>query len=160
MSAIGVVFSLYNSAVSGLRFLTWLPPLVARISIGWVFMQTGWGKVTHIPDVVENFRGWGIPLPEYQAPLAAYSELVFGTMLAFGLFTRICSIPLMIIMCVAIAKVKYKGIDEASDLFNLSEYLFIVLLLWLLVYGGGVLSLDRLLLKLRRKGTAGSEPAH
>ena len=33
------------------RHLEWLGPLFARIVVGWVFLWTGWGKLTHLPLV-------------------------------------------------------------------------------------------------------------
>ena len=46
------------------RHLEWLGPLFARLVTGWVFLWTGWGKLTHLPLVTENFAGWGIPAPQ------------------------------------------------------------------------------------------------
>jgi hypothetical protein len=37
------------------RHLEWLGPLFARIVTGWVFLGTGWGKLTNLPLVTENF---------------------------------------------------------------------------------------------------------
>ena len=28
--------------------LAWLPPTLTRITIGWLFLQTGWGKVHNL----------------------------------------------------------------------------------------------------------------
>jgi putative oxidoreductase len=41
-------------------YLSWLPPLVARITVGWVFLWSGWGKLNDVPTVVENFVGWDL----------------------------------------------------------------------------------------------------
>jgi putative oxidoreductase len=130
--------------------MTWLPPLAARVSLGYVFIGTGWGKLTHLDKIIENFRGWGIPLPEVQAPFASACELVFGALILVGLFTRFAAIPLMIIMLVAMKVTAFdpaKAADEGtlSYLFGLMEYLYLLLLLWLAVYGGGGASLDRIL---------------
>ena len=47
------------------RYLSWLGPLFARITVGWVFLLSGWGKLHHLPLVIENFReSWGIPYPD------------------------------------------------------------------------------------------------
>src|SRR5882757_6545636 len=43
------------------RHLMWLAPLFARITVGWVFLLSGWGKLNNLPQVTENFIGWGIP---------------------------------------------------------------------------------------------------
>lgn len=129
--------------------LTWVPPLVARITIGVVFVGTGWGKLNNLPGMIERFRGWGIPAPEFQAPFASASEFIFGGLVLLGLFTRFSAIPLIIIMVVALKTVVYQpatAIEEGTFnyLFGLSEYLYIVILLWLAIYGPGSFSLDRI----------------
>ena len=54
--------------------IQWLGPLFARIVVGWVFLWTGWGKLTHLPLVTQNFEGWGIPAPQLLAPFASASS--------------------------------------------------------------------------------------
>ena len=129
--------------------LTWLPPLVARISVGLVFIWSGWGKLHNLDRVIANFRDWGIPAPTIQAPFAATSELVFGALLLVGLFSRFAAIPLIIIMIVALKSVAFdhaKAIEEGTFnyLFGLTEYLYIVILAWIAIYGPGAFSLDRI----------------
>ena len=48
--------------------LRWLAPLFARITVGWVFLWSGWGKLHALQQVTENFVGWGIPHPQLLAP--------------------------------------------------------------------------------------------
>jgi len=122
--------------------LQWLPPTVARLTIAGVFVQTGWGKLHNLPKVIGFFTELGIPAPQFQAPLVATTEFVCGTLLLFGLFTRVASLPLIVTMTVAILTAKKGDIHELSDLFGMSEYLSIVILLWLGAYGAGPISLD------------------
>jgi putative oxidoreductase len=130
---------LIHSVSSGLR---WLPPTVARLTVGWIFLQSGWGKLNDLPKVVAYFTELGIPAPQFQAPLAATAEFVCGALLLVGLFTRVASLPLIGTMLVAILTAKKGDIHELSDLFGMSEYLYIALLLWLGAYGAGPISLD------------------
>ncbi|HEY3202978.1 MAG TPA: DoxX family protein [Thermoanaerobaculia bacterium] len=134
-----------RSILSVAARLQWLPPTVARLTLGWIFLQSGWGKLHDIPKVVAFFSQLGIPAPGFQARLVATTEFVCGCLLLLGLLTRLASLPLIISMTVAIVTAKKEEIHELSDLFGLSEYLFIALLLWLAAFGGGPLSLDRLL---------------
>jgi len=127
------------------RRLAWLAPLLARITVGWLFMQTGWGKLTHLPDIISYFKELGIPVPEFQAPLASSAELVCGTLILVGLFTRLACVPLIIVMSVAIITARRVDYEGVASLFGFIEYLYIVLFLWLGVAGAGPLSLDRLL---------------
>jgi putative oxidoreductase len=124
--------------------LQWLPPTVARLTLGWVFLQSGWGKLHNLPKVVEFFRSLGIPAPEMQAPFAAFMEFLCGALILVGLCTRLASIPLIVIMAVAIKTAKMGDIHELSDLFGTAEYLYIALAIWLGAYGAGPLSLDAL----------------
>ncbi len=136
--------------------LRWLPPLVARLTVGWVFLQSGWGKVHSISKVAAFFTQLGIPAPEFQARLVAGTELVCGALILLGLATRVATIPLIITMVVALSTALRADIHELSDLFGLSEYLYIALLLWLGVYGAGPISLDRMFAK---RLEAGEHPA-
>ncbi|MEP6993084.1 MAG: DoxX family protein [Acidobacteriota bacterium] len=125
--------------------LQWLPPTVARLTVGWIFLQSGWGKLHDLPKVVAFFTQLGIPAPQFQAPLAAGSEFLCGALMLLGLATRLASLPLIVTMVVAILTAKKAEIHELSDLFGMSEYLYIVLCLWLGAFGAGPLSLDALL---------------
>ena len=127
--------------------LEWLPGLLARISIGVVFVQSGWGKLHHLDKVVNFFMSLGIPAARLQAPFVASVELAGGALVLVGLFTRAASVPLMGTMAVAILTAKRSDIHGLDDLLFLPEFLFIVLLLWLLVEGAGALSIDRVLAK-------------
>ena len=49
-------------------------PLLARLTVGWVFLWSGWGKLGALEQVIENFRGWGIPAPEVLAPFVSASS--------------------------------------------------------------------------------------
>lgn len=119
--------------------------LVARIVVGWVFVQSGWGKLHRLPKVIEFFTSLGIPYPELQAPFVASCELVFGALLVAGLLARVAAAPLSAIMLVALATAKKEDISAVSDLFGISEFLYIVMLLWIATHGAGKLSLDALL---------------
>src|SRR5213593_2333437 len=86
--------------------IDWLPPTLARLCVGLVFFNSGWGKLHGLNDVIEYFRSLGIPAPEIQAPFAAGTEFVCGLLLLLGLFTRVASVPLIITMIVAILTAK------------------------------------------------------
>lgn len=120
----------------------WFPPLLTRIVIGVVFVQSGWGKLHDLQKVIEFFTELGIPAPQLQAPFVAGVELVCGGLVLVGLLTRLASIPLIGTMAVAIITAKRDKIDELSDLFGFEEFLYIVLLIWLIVYGAGCISAD------------------
>ena len=124
--------------------LTWLPPLLARITLGYVFIESGWGKLHHLDKVVAFFTELGIPAANIQAPFVAGVEFVCGTAVLLGILTRLASIPLIGTMVVAIITAKRAELAGLSDLFGFIEYLYIVLLAWLVVDGPGAISIDRI----------------
>lgn len=136
----GILHSVYEK-------LSFLPPLLARIIIGFIFVQSGWGKLHHLDKVVEFFTQLGIPAPNIQAPFVAGVELVCGFLVLIGLATRFASLPLVGTMVVAILTAKMQDIHGIGDLFATSEFLYIVLLLWLAIAGAGCLSIDQFMCK-------------
>lgn len=133
----------YTFLAQKIESISWFPPLLARLSVGFVFVQSGWGKLHNLPKVIEFFASIGIPAPELQAPFVATLEFACGLLLVLGLFTRIASLPLIVIMLVAIKTAKMSDLTDWSDILGFSEYLYIVLLAWLLTSGAGCASLDR-----------------
>src|SRR5688572_23156065 len=89
------------------RHLAWLAPLFARIVVGWVFLWSGWGKLSHLPQVTENFAGWGIPIPHILTPFVSGVEFVGGIFLLAGFLTRISAGALGVVMIVAIQAAKW-----------------------------------------------------
>lgn len=142
------LLSALESAAARLR---WLPPTIARLTLGWVFLLSGWGKLHHLPEVIEFFRSLGIPAPEIQAPFAAGVELVCGGLLLLGLFSRLASVPLVVVMVVAIATARREELTSMGALFGFIEFLYIVLLLYIAIEGPGALSLDALQARRRRR---------
>jgi putative oxidoreductase len=124
--------------------LAFAPPLFARLVIGVVFVHSGFGKWTHLDQVVKFFTGLGIPFPELQAPFVATVELVCGALVLVGLGTRLVAVPLMGTMFVALATALSAKITGVNALFGLAEFLYLVLLVQLAVGGAGPVSLDRL----------------
>ena len=122
--------------------LRWLPPTVARLTLGWIFLQSGWGKLHDLPKVIGYFTQLGVPAPQIQAPFSASMEFLCGVLMLLGLCTRLASLPLIGIMIVAIGTARRPELHELSDLFGFIEYLYIVLCLWLGAYGAGPISLD------------------
>ena len=129
--------------------LAWLAPLFARITVGWVFMWSGWGKLQNLPQVTENFIGWGIPLPHILAPFVSGVEFFGGLFLLLGLFSRISAGALGITMIVAIRSAKWGDVDSLETLLGFDEFEYLALFLWIAVAGPGPLSLDHLLQRFR-----------
>jgi putative oxidoreductase len=125
--------------------LDWLGPLVARITLGVLFVSTGWGKVHSLAKVTAYFTELGIPFPGIQAPMVSFIELIGGALLVVGLASRFAAVPLMGSMLVAILTAQRENVHGLADLFGLVEWTYFALLLWVLLAGAGKVSLDQLL---------------
>lgn len=128
-----------------MSLFSWLPPLFARVVVGWVFMWSGWAKLNNLPQMIQNFTEWGIPFPALTTPFVSGVEFVGGLLLLLGLFTRLAATPLVIVMVVAIVSAKLDQIDSLETLLGFEEVAYMALFGWLAVAGPGPVSLDRLL---------------
>lgn len=122
-----------------------LGPTLARLTVGLVFIGTGWGKLHTLPDVTEYFASLGIPMPGLNARVAASTEFFGGVLVLVGLCTRLAVLPMAFTMVIAILTAKRGDIHGLTDLVGFEEWSYLVLFLWLAVAGAGPLSLDRLL---------------
>jgi putative oxidoreductase len=123
----------------------WLSPTLARLTVGLVFFQSGWGKLHDLESVTKYFGELGIPNPTLQATIASTAEFVCGGLLLLGLATRFAVVPLIVTMCVAIATAQWENVDGLGSLVGLLEFAYIALLVWIGTDGPGPLSLDHLL---------------
>jgi putative oxidoreductase len=145
MNAFVTVFYDWSRAVASL--FSWAAPLAVRIVVGVVFTQTGWLKLNALPRMIQNFRDWGIPAPEFFTPLASGIEFVGGLLLLVGLLTRFAAVPLMIVMVVAIVSAKLGEIDSVVTLLGFEEVSYFVMFAWLAIAGPGPVSLDHFILR-------------
>src|SRR5688500_7496661 len=107
--------------------LAWLPPLVARFTVGLVFASSGWGKLHNLENVTSFFTDLGIPFPAEQALFVSTLELVGGVCLLIGLFSRLMSLPLIGTMAVAILTAKREELTGIVELAGLVEWAYIAL---------------------------------
>jgi putative oxidoreductase len=123
--------------------LSWLAPLFARITVGWVFLWSGWGKLNDLPTVIQNFAGWGVPLPQVLGPFVSGVEFFGGLFLLAGFLSRISAGALGITMIVAIRSAKWADVDSLETLLGFDEFEYLALFLWIAIAGPGALSVDR-----------------
>jgi putative oxidoreductase len=143
------------------RKLTFLAPALLRITLGVVFIQTGWGHLTHLADTVDAFRNdFGVPFPELNARLASGTEFFGGVLILLGLGARVAALPMAFTMLVAIATAKRAqlhglSVDSFTTLLGFEEWSYLVMFLVIAIGGPGALSLDALVMRrLRRKSEA------
>jgi len=135
------------------RALSFLPPLLTRLVIGHAFYLTGKGKLANPENVVGFFTDLGIPFPAANAAFVSRLEFYGGMLLIAGLLTRIVAVFLGSTMVVALMtadKPAFLGALAGTGDAGLTDVVPVVyglFLLWLIVVGPGLVSLDALLKK-------------
>lgn len=124
--------------------LRFLGPTLARLTVGLVFIGTGWGKLHNLGDVTDFFASLHIPAPGFNARLAAGTEFFGGIAVLIGLGTRLAALPMAFTMVVAILTAKRGDITGLTALVGFEEWSYLVFFVWLAVAGAGPLSLDAL----------------
>ena len=165
------MFETYDNLTARLRVAgDYLWPLVLRLVMFWEFWESGITKLRGNNWFAEiPWADWqkGFPWPFSAVPVelnwlaATWGELVFAAMLLFGLFTRFAAVSLIVITAVATAAVhwpaEWGSVGALWDGYLITAkgggnfklpLLFVVMLLPLVFFGGGKVSLDHLLLKL------------
>lgn len=118
--------------------------LFARIAVAYGFYQPAMMKWDDISSVSSWFSSIGIPFPTLSTYLAASAESVGVVLLVLGLLTRFISIPLIIVMTVAIFTVHLShGFSAGDNGFEIPLY-YIIFLLIFFSQGAGRFSLDHL----------------
>ena len=121
--------------------------LFMRLVLAYGFYEPAMMKWRDISAVSEWFHAIGIPFSTLNAYMAATTELTGVFLLAFGFLTRLISLPLMVVMIVAIVTVHLpNGFSAGENGFEIPLY-YMIMLFALLAHGPGRFSLDRLLFK-------------
>lgn len=120
----------------------WLPSLLTRLVVGFVFANGGWNKLQNIDHIITQYSQSGIPYAPTISYLVAFIELIGGVLLILGLFTRICVLPLILIEAIAIFTVKFSQISSLPQMLNFTECLYILLFIGLAINGPGSVSID------------------
>ncbi len=121
--------------------------LLARLAVAYGFYEPAMMKFSDISATAKWFGNMGIPLPTLNAYMAATTEMLGVILLTLGLFTRIISVPLIVIMIVAITTVHLgNGFSAGDNGFEIPLYYMLFLLIFL-SHGAGKFSIDHLLFK-------------
>lgn len=125
-----------------------------RLMVAAVFLSEGLQKFLFAADVgAGRFAKIGFPSPEIVAHFVGCFEIVCGTLVLVGLFTRLAAIPLIVIMLTAIATTKipilaqqgfWKMAHEAR-----TDSSMLLAAIFLLIVGAGQWSLDALVSRNR-----------
>ncbi|MCF8303710.1 MAG: DoxX family protein [Bacteroidales bacterium] len=135
----------YNIVTERLSSLNDIPLLLFRLILAFGFYGPAMKKVNNIDNIIQWFGSMNYPVPELSAYLAAITESLGVILLALGLGTRFISIPLIIVMLVAIFTVHAgNGFAAGNNGFEIPLY-YLLMLFSLLVYGSGKISIDHLI---------------
>ena len=119
--------------------------LIARLLVAYGFYEPAMMKWQDMKSVADWFGSMGIPFPTLNAYMAASTEITGVVLLTLGLFTRFISIPLIIIMIVAIVTVHLgNGFSAGNNGFEIPLYYMSFLLIFF-SHGAGKFSLDRII---------------
>ena len=131
--------------VSWFKYFKPVSLLLVRLTLAYGFYEPAVRKWQDIDAIASWFGSMGIPLPHLNAYLAASTEALGVVLLTIGLAVRFISIPLIVVMIVAIATVHWSnGFSAGNNGFEIPFY-YMVMLLVLVSYGAGKLSLDNIL---------------
>ena len=118
-----------------------------RLALAYGFYGPAMMKWDDISAVAAWFGSMGMPLPTLNAYMSASTEMAGVVLLTLGLATRFISIPLMVVMLVAIFMVHLpNGFGSGNNGFEIPLY-YLLMLFVLLTTGGGKFSLDALINK-------------
>lgn len=132
------------------KMLKDLPLLAMRLVLAYGFWEPGMMKWKDIGAIGQWFDSMGYPFPLLNAYLAATTEVAGAVLLILGFATRIISIPLMVVMLVAIFTVHAaNGFQAGSNGFEIPLY-YLIMLFTLTIYGGGKISVDGLIRKFTK----------
>lgn len=118
--------------------------LLARLVVAYGFYEPAMMKWQDISSVAEWFGSMGIPFPTLNAYLSASTEITGVILLTLGLLTRFISLPLIVVMIVAIITVHLpNGFSAGDNGYEIPLYYMLFLFIFV-TNGAGKFSLDRL----------------
>jgi putative oxidoreductase len=88
-------------------------PLSLRLVIGFGFMAHGWAKLSRGPSgFAKLLTQVGAPLPETTAWMSMFVELLGGLAIFIGAFVEVVSVPLIVMMLVAMFTLHLKTANK------------------------------------------------
>lgn len=118
-----------------------------RLMVGAVFFLEGIKKFLFVEQWgAGRFTRIGIPAPHVMGPFVGAVEIICGLLVLLGLRTSLAAIPLLAVICTAIATTKipilFKSGFWPMEAEARADYAMLMGLIFLLLAGSGGLSLD------------------
>jgi len=92
--------------------------LFIRLAVGLIFLTQGILKYIDPHMGILRFTQIGFPYPNFTAHFVGTFEIICGFLVLLGLFTRLASILLLIIILTAIATTKIPGCGDPVRAFG------------------------------------------
>ena len=111
---------------------------VLRLGLGVIFISSGIMKLLNPTGIAGMLNTIGFPVAIFWAWLLLLSELVFGLAVLIGYKVKYTTIPLMIILVVAILTVQLKNPGQL-----LKDFTLLTSLIALMMIGPGALAVSK-----------------
>ena len=149
---------LYFGSLDHCQAARWAP-LLLRLVVGYGFVQHGVAKLLKGPDAFAGIlQALGVPAPHLMAWLTILTELLGGLAMFLGAFVTFVSVPVAVVLLVAIftvhlpygfSAIKLLAVTPAGARFGPVGYetnlLYLAALVCLVLGGSGPLAIDGLL---------------
>ncbi|HMJ61450.1 MAG TPA: DoxX family protein [Bryobacteraceae bacterium] len=133
-------------------------PIPLRLIVGLGFMQHGYAKLARGPDAFARVLGaLGVPAPHFMAWSTILTELLGGLAILLGAFVTLASLPMAVLLLVAIftvhlpygfSSIKLMAVTADGAQFGKPGYecdlLYLACLATLVIAGPGPLAIDNL----------------
>lgn len=119
-----------------------------RLPVGLIFLHARHPEIHGSQNGVERFTRIGFSHPGFTAHFVGVFEIVCGAMVLLGLWTRLASIPLLIVISTAIATTKLPELSRPNQGFwymvsdARTDFSMFCSLLFLILAGAGLWSFD------------------
>ena len=164
MNTNSFVVRAYSLLVRGASYLQAPVLLIIRLYWGWEFFLTGKGKLSDLSKVSSFFAELHIPFPSFSAALVGTTECVGGLLLILGLASRLISIPLIFLLCMAFVTADSEALhsifSDTDKFFAATPFLFLFACVLVFAFGPGAFSIDYLLGKKFRGAASGTTTAN
>jgi putative oxidoreductase len=143
--------ALLNTSLDALQPLF---ALATRVYVSWVFLKSGWLKISSWGSTVSLFTDeYKVPLlpPVAAAIVGTFGELLFPVLLILGLAGRLSAVGLFAVNAMAVISYAHVLYAEGFEAAIGQHYLWGFMLAVLALYGPGSLSVDGILASRRKR---------
>jgi putative oxidoreductase len=152
MTVLDKLYAPNDLAAKLLDLLQPLAALVARLYVSWQFWKSGYLKISSWDSTLGLFETeYHVPLlpPHVAAVVGTFGELFFPTLVILGLCGRLGAIGLFAVNAMAVISYANVLLAEGFEAALAQHVLWGSILVFLMVYGPGKLSVDGLLKRPR-----------